>query len=521
MPDYDAIVIGAGHNGLTAGTTLAKQGLKVLCLERTGWVGGMAATKELFKGYKHSVGAWAALILHPQMHDVLELEKYGVEFIIPRTSFCSFGEPGDTPFIAWNDQEKMVEHLVNDHGPDVLEAFTHLFEYVMTFSQVMDAERFKAPSSPEELIANAPDERSREILKECFYGKSIDIIRRFFPDPNRCRTIQGSLTAMTIDGTHLGPFSAGTGPSMVYHYTAGGVANLFKMIKGGIGNMSNAMLRAFEANGGEVQYRSHVERFLIEDGRVVGVELRGGERITGGIVMSTADARTTFIDMVGEDHLPDDVVRNVRKIEYKNGYIQIHLTLSETPEFEGYLAFANENNIRWLVAYTPAPERIAECWEHYQRGEVPESPLSYCYIPSLVDPTLAPPGCHTATFFAHYFPYDISEERHSELKEVMADRVVRQVAQYSPNFEKSITNRAILTNRYFEGKFNITGGDFSHGLLHPNQMWNNRPVPGWSDYRTPIAGLYMCGSACHPGPGVTGIPGYNGANAALKDIAAF
>ena len=151
---------------------------------------------------------------------------------------------------------------------------------------------------------------------------------------------------------------------------------------------------------------------------------------------------------------------------------------------------------------------------------VAENPLSYCYIPSMVDPSLAPEGCHSATFFAHYFPYNIPQARHNELKEVMADRVIHQVAKYSPNFEKSITDRAVLTHQYFERKFNITGGDFAHGLMHPGQMWDKRPVPGYSDYRTPIDGLYMCGASCHPGPGVTGIPGYNGANRVLEDLAA-
>ncbi len=518
MTDYDAIIIGAGHNGLAAGNVLAKTGLKVLILEKTNWIGGMAATKELFKGYKHSVGAWALLVLHPEMQELLELDKFGMETIVPHTSFCSFGEPGDTPFIAYNDPERVVQHILEDHGPDVLESFSGIFEYLMTFQQVMDAERLKAPSPPEKLIAEAPDARTREILTTCFYGSSIDIIRKFFPDPDKARTIQGSLSTMTIDGTHKGPFSPGTAMSMVYHYAAGGTANLFKMVKGGIGEVSATLARAFESRGGEIQFKAIVDKLLIEDGRAVGVQLRGGERITAKAVLSTLDARTTFMDVVGEDPLPSRFVHSVKEIDYRNGYLQIHLTLNETPEFEGYLGFANEENIRWLMAYTPAPETVSRCWEQYKRGEVPDNPLSYCYIPSLVDPSVAPPGCHSATFFAHYFPYDIPQHKHDEMKNLMADRVIDQVAKYSPNFKRSITNRVVLTHQYFEKTFGITGGDFAHGLIHPGQMWDRRPVPGWSDYRTPVAGLYMGGSSCHPGPGVTGTPGYNCARTILQDI---
>ena len=516
MADYDAIVVGAGHNGLAAASVLAKQGLKVLCVEKTHWPGGMAATKELFKGFKHSVGAWALILLREDMQEALELDKHGFEVMTPRTSFCTFGLPGDTPFLAYNDPAEMTEYLMKEHGPEALKSLMGLFEYLRVFGNVMDAERFKAPESIEALIAGAPDARSREILTKCFYGSAIDVMRKFFPDPEKHRCITGSLSAMSIDGTHMGPYSPGSACSMAYHYTAGGAVNLFKMARGGIGTLSAALVRALESHGGEVQYKAQVKRFLVEEGKVVGVELRNGEKISSKVVLSSLDARTTFIGLAGEEHLPSEFVHAVKEIEYRNGYVQIHMTLKELPEFTGHLAFANENNIRWLMSYIPSPEYLSRCWEQYRCGKVPDDPVSYYHIPSLLDPSAAPAGYHACTFFSPYFPVDIPQSEHDELKQVMADRVIDQMVKYAPNFRDAIMDQVVLTHQYFEKTFGITAGDFCHGLLHPGQMWNLRPVPGWSDYRTPIENLYMCGSACHPGPGVTGVPGYNSAHAVLE-----
>jgi phytoene dehydrogenase-like protein len=516
MADYDAIVIGAGHNGLAAASVLAKNGLRVVCLEKTHWPGGMASTKELFKGYKHSVGAWALLVFRDEMMKLLELEKYGFEVLVPKTHYCVFGTPGEAPFIAYTDPAKQLEHLMKDHGADAVQGLAGLVGYLRPFKEAVNRDLLRAPESFDSLVAGAPDEKSREILTSLFQDSAMDVISRFFPDPGRHRHIQGSLSAASIDGTHMGPYTPGGALSLAYHYTAGDEFT-FRMPRGGIGALSEALVRALEANGGEVQYKAQVKRFLVEDGKVAGVELRNGDIITAKVVLSSLDANTTFIGLVGEEHLPSRFVNAVKEIRYENGYIQIHLTMKEMPEYTGDLAFVNENDIRWLMSYIPGPDHLARCWEQYRRGEVPDDPTSYCYMPSVLDPSLAPEGRYTCTFFSHYFPYAIPQAKHDEAKQVMADRVIDQMAKRAPNFRDAILDQVVLTHQYFEKTFGITRGDFCHGLLHPGQMWDRRPVAGWSDYRTPIQNLYLCGSGCHPGPGVTGVPGYNGAQAVLTD----
>ena len=517
MADFDAIVIGAGHNGLAAGARLARAGKKVLVLERNGHVGGMAATQTLWKGYRHNVGAWALLVLPEAMIDAFEMREHGLEVLRPRTSYCVFGAAEDPPFIFYSDVNEMVQHLVTCHGPDAAEALMGLWGHVQVFANVMSEQRLGPPKPMDAIIAGAADAATREILLRSFHGSAMDVIRRFFPDPTRHRTITGSLAAMSIDGTHGGPYTPGTACSMSYHYTASGAANEFRMPRGGIGAVSEALRRCLEAHGGSVRCRARVARIVVEGGRAMGVELSGGERISSSAVLSSVDARATFLGLAGERHLPERFVHEVEEIDYRNGYIQIHLVLRELPRLTGHLEFANEGGIGWLLAYIPSPEHLARCWEQYRRNEVPDDPVAYCTIPSVVDPSLAEPGTHTCTIFSHYFPAEGSQAEHASMKRVMADRVIERMERHAPGFRASIVKKAVLTHRYFESRFGITAGDFAHGLLHPGQMWDRRPVPGWSSYRTPIGGLYLCGSACHPGPGVTCMPGHNAAEAVLED----
>lgn len=515
MSDYDAIVIGAGHNGLAAATTLARNGLSVLCLEKTNGPGGMAATRELFDGFKHNVGAWALLVFRDEMIQRLGLEDYGLEFIRPRTSYCVFGAPEDPCFIGYTDTNEIAEHLMRDHGPEAVEGLARMADFLSKYKEVVDSELFKSPSSLASLIARTADAETRETLLKIIYGSAMDVLRQFFPEPGEHNCILGSLCASAIDGTHMGPFTPGSGLSLAYHYTMGDAYD-FRTPKGGIGALSHALARSVQDRGGKIQYGAQVKRVLVENGKATGVELKDGQKITANVVLSSIDAQATFLRLVEEEHLPSDFVNAVKEIEYKNGYIQAHMRLNQLPEFTGHLAFANENNIRWLMSYIPSAEHLARCWEQYQRGEVPDDPLSYCAIPSLMDPSLAPDGYYTCTIFSHYFPYNIARDRHKEMANLMAERAIDQIAKYAPNFREAIMDRVVLTQQYFEATFGATGGDFASGLLHPGQMWDRRPVPGWGGYRTPIEDLYMCGSACHPGPGVTCIPGYNGANEVLN-----
>ncbi len=523
MSEYDVVIVGAGHNGLTAGVELQRAGLKVLILEKTNWPGGQAATKELFKGFKHSVGAWALLVFREEMIQYLELDKEGFELIRPESSFTVFGDEGSTPFIGYTDPIDLANHLAEDHGIDALDAFNTLGSYFSRYKDVYDEYVGGAAPSIDDIIAGAPDEETRRALADLTYSSAMEVLRRFFPEDGKHDTILGSLCASAIDGTHMGPYTKGSATSLAYHYTAGDNYD-FKIPKGGIGNLSSCLQKVFERYGGEIRFKAQVERFIVEDGEVKGVRMKDGEEIRARATVSTLDAKATFLSLCDEGTLPRDFTSAVDDIEYTNGYVQLHLTLKDLPRFQNQLEFVNDTVQSWLVAYIKSPEQLHAAWKQYRDGEIVDDPAVYCYFPSQLDPSLAPEGFHTCTMFSHYFPADrdIPAGKHNEMKEEMADRMIGQIEKVVPDFRDLIMDEVVFTQQYFAKTFAATEGDFSLGLLHPGQVFGDRPVPGWGDYETPLPGLFMAGAACHPGPGVTCLPGVNGAKvvkAALEGAA--
>jgi len=515
--EFDAIIIGAGHNGLTAASVLSQKGLKILCLEKNDRPGGMAITRELFKGYRHNVGAWVLLVFRDEMLKVLNLKKYDLEIIRPESSYCNYGAPEDRYFIGWIDKKKIGMHLFKVHGLRAILGLARMDKAFKKFKKLADKHLYSEPESLEKIIGKIKSKKERELMKTIYHGSAIEVLGKFFPKREKLNLILGSFSASAIDGTHGGPWSPGTGLSMAYHYTMGDIYD-FRTFKGGIGVLADALVQSIKDNRGEVRFKSPVRRFIYNGEKVTGVELKNGEKINSNVVLSSLDPHTTFYRLSESIELPESFKESLNSIDYKNGYIQIHLILKELPEYTGHLKFANDNNIRWLMAYIRSPEHLQKCFEEYEAGKVPSDPVSYMVIPSIGDPTLASGPGYTCTIFSHYFPFDIPEGKHKEYRDLMADRIIDQINRYAPNFKDSIEKKKVITHKYFEKNFGITNGDFTHGLIDPSQWWDHRPVKDFSNYRTPLKNLYMCGSGTHPGPGVTCIPGFNAANTVLKDL---
>jgi phytoene dehydrogenase-like protein len=527
MTDFDVIIVGAGHNGLTAAVELSRAGKKVLVLEKTALPGGMACTKEIFPGFKHSVGAWAMLVLREEMVKYLEIDKEGFELIRPESSFTVFGDEGDAPFVGYCDPIDLANHMVEEHGFEAMQGFQDLAQYFTKWKEMF--ERYADQPNPptmEQIITEAEDDETREALMMLCYSSAMEVLRKFFPEEGKYGTILGSLCASAIDGTHFGPYSKGSALSLSYHYCAGDTYD-FKIPKGGMGTFSAAIAKVASRYGAQIRYKTPIEKFVIEQtpsgNAVTGVRLKGGEEVTARKIISTLDANSTFLRLGDRSKLPGDFARAIDDIDYEMGYMQIHLTLKDLPTFQKQLEFVNGTMQRWLVAYIPGPEHLHAAWSQYKEDEVPDSPAVYCYFPSMLDSTLAPEGFHTCTLFSHYFPANTPKGEHKAMKNLMSERMLQCIEDVAPGFRDLIMDEAVFTQHYFESNYGATKGDFAQGLMHPDQFFGNRPVPGWVDkgrsgYETPLLNLFMAGGGNHPGPGVTCLPGLYGSRVVLAEL---
>lgn len=522
MPDYDAIVIGAGHNGLTAANVLAKSGASVLVLERNQFVGGMAATRQLFDGFWHSVGAWAVLVWSEQMTERLELGSFGFELVPQAASAMTYGDEGSVPFVLYNDVERMGKHMLEDHGTEVAMAAGAMFESLLKFDPYFRRAMFDSTVDIFDVIAEQATAEDRHELAEMWFGSAMDFVRRFFPQ-DLANPLQGSMAAMAIDGFDGGPWTQGSAASLVYHYmlrSPGEMGDRIVMPKGGIGNLSKSLQRRAESMGAEVRLATAVKSIVIDDGAASGVVLKDGTTVTADVVCSTLDPYTTFLGLVGPQHFPTDYIRKLKEINFNLGYIQAHMTIEGEPEWiERLQPFVGDADQKVpTLAYLPSAEFVADAWDDYRVGKVPQNPPAYLYLPSYCDSTLAPKGFHSATVYAPYFPVGMGGDEHRKKKEEYADACISSIERFSPGLRERIGQRVVFSDRYFGSAFSAHNGDFAHGTLSPLQLWNRRMIPGESKYATPVINLFMTGQGTHPGPGVTGLPGWNGGEAAVERL---
>ena len=518
MAETDAIIIGAGHNGLAAGAVLAKAGHSVIVLEKNGYVGGMTGTREILKGCRNEVGASCLFPLAKEVTDALDFEGNGAEFISLPVMAINLPNSGAKPLLFYTNPLKQLTHLLFDHGPAAMLGFIRLMRFCKYPAAVMD--RFTAgrlPKTMDELIAEAPSEAAREQLELVFKGSAMDLINRFFPDPVKHQTFRALLSFAAIQSTYKGPLSPGSAFCLVYTMALNGNGGLMRRVKGGMGALPEALERSIIAKGGEVRLKQQVNRIVVEGGRAVGVELRGGEVLRARVVLSNLDKPATFTRLLDEEQLPAQFLKDVRAIEHKGAWVHLLFKLNDLPEYGGEWAFLNKDiYARFGGAMVPDPEQMQESYEACGKGELPaDVPIAF-QIPTIVDPTLAPEGFHIASAYGFFFPCDAPNSERGKLRDEMAEQVIDRICQYMPNFRKCIVEKAVFSSDHFAAMHGATNGDFTHGLIHPDQMLAARSAVEGSAHATPIAGLYLCGAACHPGPGVTFLPGYGCANEVMK-----
>ncbi|MGC9989081.1 MAG: NAD(P)/FAD-dependent oxidoreductase [Terriglobales bacterium] len=526
-PIYDSVVIGAGHNGLTAAAYLARAGYSTLVLERRDIVGGCCVTEEIAPGCRASTTSYIASMLRPEVIRDLHLGDHGLR-MVPCDPALQVPFPDGHVVSWWSKRERVVEEL-RKISPKDAETFVRVDDQLKKLARYLQPFFLEPPPEPGTQSFGGWSELFRAGKR--FRGISTTEISQLvsfltgslgdFLDRNyESEKVKTLFLANNVYGKHGGPYQPGTALGLLFHLLSGGEHDqqgFYGHVMGGMGSITNAMAKAARGFGAEIRTGSSVQQIDVRDGRVRAVVLEDGTEIRARVVLSNADPKRTFLGMVQERDLPDDFVRSIRGIKMEGPCAKVNMVLAEEPRFTGTPAGYDPQQ-RSLFTLVPSLEFAERCYDIAKFGEIPEQLWVDCVIATNADPSLAPAGKHVMTCFVQYVPYKLRQGNWDENRELLGDRVVKKVAEYAPNVPGAIIARQVLTPLDLERTYGLTEGNIFHGDLTLEQLFFNRPVAGWSQYRTPIGGLYLCGAGAHPGGGVTGAPGHNSAHQVLRDL---
>ena len=522
--ERDVVIIGGGHNGLACAAYLAKAGLDVLVLEKRGVVGGAAVTEEPWPGYRVSSASYVVSLMPPQVVRELDLKRHGYEVsIITPDYFVPF--PDGTSLTLWGDAERDAAAIgrFSERDAAAYVAFDRYFDRV---ARLLKDLLFVVP--PNMNLRDLPkwaatagrfrkwSGRDLHETVRLFTMSAADFLDEWFEDER----VKGALATQAIIGAWCGPMTPGSAYVLMHHWIGGvdGHAGAWGWAKGGMGGISAAMARAAEAAGAEIRTDAEVDRVAINaSGRAVGVALADGSLVRAQRVVSCAHPVTTYLSLIGEERLPGDVVRDVKRYRTRSGSVKLNVALSELPAFP---AWDQEGDLHTgLVAVSPSIGYLERAWDDAKYGRMSEHPYVEVVFPTAHEPEgLAPKGKHLMLAFSQYGPYELAEGSWDEGgREDYAARVLKALGEFAPSLESAVEHLEVLTPRDIEERFGLIGGNIMQGELTPDQLFSFRPIPGHGDYRTPVAGMYLCGSGTHPGGGVMGVPGRNAASVILRD----
>jgi len=508
MPDYDAIVIGAGHNGLTAAAVMARGGMRVLCVEKNHFIGGMASTNELVRGYQFELAGSIQFPIPTEIYDDLDFASCPI--YEPEVQSAAIGPAEQPPLLLYSDPERLVDHLNDVLGLEAVLGMAEVAGWAEAPARAIGRfEVRKPPKSLDEMWDCATNEKEREAIRTAMFGSVMDVVDQFLPDRGRHAQVRSMLSFLSVNSTYRGPATPGSALCLAFALASPTDATMAK-VRGGIGTLSDHLLALFEQHGGELRRHVKASQIVVAGGRVQGVDLGDGEIATAPIVVSNLDPTATFTQLLSRDDLPEAFARRVDSIDHRAVYFQMHFALGGLPEYIGSYEVLNHGDLRQNVTFFGTAEQMQLDFEGCDRGLVPQWPSCNLAISTLRDPALAPEGKHAASTFAFYSPIGTDAADRARLRDEMADRIVATIASRAPNFPELIERQISYPAYTYELMFGCTDGDFTHGLLQPEFMGPFRPGPqGWPDNPIPVEGLYLCGAGCHGGPGITFIPGYN------------
>ncbi|MCX7642223.1 MAG: NAD(P)/FAD-dependent oxidoreductase [Armatimonadetes bacterium] len=524
---FDAVIIGAGHNGLIAAAYLAKAGLKVCVLERRHVIGGCSVTETLWGSYKVSTAAYVCGLLHPKVVKDLQLHQHGFEIL--RRDPSSFTPLPDGSYLLLGSDEKFNAEQIAKFSKRDAEAFLRYEEAMDKVASFIEPLLVSVPPKfPNWSLSDLPTylkilssflrlpEPERELLSQLFTASAWNVLNEWFES----EPLKVTLATDGVIGTALPP-TAPTTALVLFHHVMGSVTGkrgVWGYVRGGMGMLCEAIANAARKHGATILTNAEVKQILTRNDTVTGVMLNDGTEIKSRIVLSSADPKRTFLQLLPQGVLPDEFVRKIQRIEMTAASFKVNIVAESLPKFRnaGQGTRNEELFLRGTIHLCPSLDFLEKAYADFVCGEPSEKPMVEMTIPTVLDKTLAPEGKHIISLFVQYAPYE-PVGGWERWKDEFVKRILAVVDEFAPNFSSSIVHLQALSPKDFETEFALTGGNIFHGDITPDQMFVFRPVIGWAQYRTPLRGLYLCGAGAHPGGGVIGAAGHNAAMVVLKE----
>lgn len=514
--EYDAIIVGGGHNGLVSAAYLARGGLKVVVFEKRGIVGGAAITEEVWKGYKVSRLSYAYSLFDPQIVKDLKLAEHGLRVVSTDPDLFVPFPDGKYAFI-WEDAKKTAQGFEKFSQRDARRYLEYL-DFWKGVSGLLGPLMLSAPPSLEDFVSVFQSPESLEGLKVLMFGSVSELLDEYFESDY----VKAAICPRGLIGTMVGPKSPGSAYVLGHHVIGGssGETGIWGYLKGGMGALSNAIAASAQDFGAEIVTGKSVNRIIVEDGMATGVELGDGRKVKAKFILSSADPKQTFLKLVGKECLDPTFVKEVEKIKDEGCVLKVNAALDELPDYKALPGKTLALQHRGITSIGPSVDYCEQAFDDAKYGRPSKHPFLRVVYHSANDPDLAPAGKHTMSIFSQYFPFDLVNGNWDDMKEEVGDNVIETLNEYAPNLKKSVIHREVITPLDMEREYSLPRGNIFHMEITPDQMFFFRPVAGWASYRTPIKGLFLCGSGTHPGGGVTGAPGYNAAHVVLGEIGA-
>jgi len=522
---YDAIIVGGGHNGLTAAGYLARAGLSVLVLERRGVVGGAAVTEEVMPGCRVSSCSYIASMLTPSVIRDLDLARYGLR-MVPCDPALNMPVADGRLVRLWADAERTASELRPYSARDA-ETYIRVDAELKKLARYLQPFFLEPPPNPAAKGVDRAFEFMRLVKRfwnlsgadaaamvRFLTGSLGDFLDRHFEAPETKRLFLGN----NVYGKHGGPYDAGSTLGLLFHLLSGGdhgVQGFTGHVIGGMGAVTGALAQSARDKGADILTHAEVAEIRIKNGAATGVALQDGREFSAASILSNADPKRTFLGMVEARALDAEFRADVAAIRMAGPAAKVNMVLSERPEIKGLPQDASPAE-RAVLSIMDDLEDVQRLYDKAKFGELSDDLWVDCVFPSEVDPTLCPPDKFMATCFVQYVPWDIRGSDWNEKREALGDRVIELIGRCAPNVPKSVIGRKVLTPLDLQETYGLTEGNIFHGDLNIGQLFFMRPTPEWSQYKTPIRGLYLCGAGAHPGGGVTGAPGRNAAMTVLK-----